>query len=81
MKACLELNLARDVKGKKRGFCRYISSKRKTGENVGSLLNRTGDLVTEDTEKTNVLSALFSLSLLAKPTFRDLRSLRHMKTS
>ena len=34
-KAHLELNLARDVKDNKKGFFKYISSKRKTGETVG----------------------------------------------
>lgn len=33
-----ELNMARDVKGKKKGFYRYFNSKRKTGRNVGLLL-------------------------------------------
>ncbi|GAB0180066.1 mitochondrial enolase superfamily member 1 [Grus japonensis] len=38
-KAHLELNLARDVKDNKKGFFKYISSKRKARENVGPLLN------------------------------------------
>jgi len=38
-KAHLELNLARDVKNNKKGFFNYISSKRKTRDNVGLLLN------------------------------------------
>ncbi|GAB0209695.1 mitochondrial enolase superfamily member 1 [Grus japonensis] len=38
-KAHLELNLAGDVKDNKKGFFKYISSKRKTRENVGPLLN------------------------------------------
>jgi len=37
-KAHLELNLTRDVKDNKKGFFKYISSKRKTRENVGLLL-------------------------------------------
>lgn len=49
------------MKGKKGGFYRYISHKRQTGKNVGQLLNRAGHLVSENTEKTSVLSALFSL--------------------
>ncbi|KAK4832553.1 hypothetical protein QYF61_024053 [Mycteria americana] len=51
VKAYLELNLGRDLKGKK-GFYRYISSKRKTRGNVVLLLNGTGDLVTKGLEKT-----------------------------
>jgi len=35
----LELSLVRDVKDKKKGFFKYISSKRKTSKNVGQLLN------------------------------------------
>jgi len=31
----LELNMARDVKGNKKGFYKHISSRRKTSENVG----------------------------------------------
>jgi len=50
-KVHLELNLARDVKDNKKGFFNYISSKRKTRENVGPLLNKVGVLVTEDAEK------------------------------
>lgn len=37
-KAHLELNLSRSVKDNKKGFFKYIS-KRKTGENMGLLLN------------------------------------------
>lgn len=59
--AHLELDLARDVKGKRGAFYRYIRSKRQTGQNVGQLLIRAGNLVTEDTEKFSLLSALFSL--------------------
>ena len=42
----MELNLAQDVKDNKKGFFKYISRKRKTGENVGLLLNGVGTLVT-----------------------------------
>ena len=47
-KAHLELKLARDVKNNKKGFFNYISSKRKTRDNVGPLLHEAGVLVTED---------------------------------
>ena len=36
-KALTELNLARDIKGNKKSFYRYVSDKRKTRENVGPL--------------------------------------------
>ena len=32
--ACLETNLAREAKVNKKSFCKYISGKRKTRENV-----------------------------------------------
>lgn len=33
--------MARDVNGNKKDSSKYVSSKRKTGENVGPLLNRS----------------------------------------
>ncbi|GAB0182598.1 mitochondrial enolase superfamily member 1 [Grus japonensis] len=65
-KAHLELNLARDVKDNKKGFFKYISSKRKTRENVGPLLNEVGALVMEDTEKAEILNAFFASVFTAK---------------
>jgi len=62
-KAHLELNLARDVKNNKKGFFNYISSKRKTRDNVGLLLNEVGALVTEDAE---LLNAFFASVFSAK---------------
>jgi len=59
-KVHLELNLARDVRNNKKSFFRYISSKRKTRENVGLLPNEVGVLVTEATEKAEVLNAFFA---------------------
>lgn len=48
-KAHLELNLAKEVIVRK-GFFKYISSKRKARENVGVLLNEVGASVIEDTQ-------------------------------
>ncbi|GAB0206735.1 mitochondrial enolase superfamily member 1 [Grus japonensis] len=59
-KALRELNLARDVKDNKKSFYRYVSDKRRTRENVGPLWNETGDLVTQDTEKAEVLNDFFA---------------------
>ena len=36
-KALIELNLARDIKGNKKSFYRYLSDKRRTRENTGPL--------------------------------------------
>jgi len=58
-KAHLELDLARDVKDNMKGFFKYISSKRKTRENVRLLLNEVGAVVAEDTEKAEPLNAAF----------------------
>ncbi|GAB0175729.1 mitochondrial enolase superfamily member 1 [Grus japonensis] len=74
-KACLELNLARDVKDKKENFSKYISSKRKTRENVGPLLNEVGALVMGDTEKMELLNAAFALIFSAKANPQESQTL------
>ncbi|KFV00164.1 hypothetical protein N340_13736, partial [Tauraco erythrolophus] len=55
-KAQIELNLARDIKGNKKSFYRYISDKRKTKENVDPLWKETGDHM----EKAEVLHDFFA---------------------
>lgn len=45
-----ELNLAKDVKDNEKGSV-STCDKRKTRENQGPLLNKSGDLVTQDREK------------------------------
>jgi len=59
-KVHLQLNWARDVKENKKVFFKYISRKWKTRENVGPLLNEVGALVTEDTEKMQLLNVFFA---------------------
>ncbi|GAB0190148.1 mitochondrial enolase superfamily member 1 [Grus japonensis] len=59
-KALIEISLARDVKDKKKSFYRYVSEKRRTRENVGPLWNETGNLVTQDMEKAEVLNDFFA---------------------
>jgi len=58
--ARLELKLARYVSNNKKGFFNYISSKWKTRDNVGPLLNEVGILVTEDAEKAELPNAFFA---------------------
>ncbi|KFV01565.1 hypothetical protein N340_02895, partial [Tauraco erythrolophus] len=65
-KALIELNLARDIKGKKKNFYRYVSDKKTTRENVGPLRKETGDLATWDMEKTEVLNDFFALAFTGK---------------
>jgi len=75
-KVHLELNLAKDVKDNKKGFFKYISSKRKTRDNVGTLLNEVGVLVMEDAEKAELLNAFFTSVFSAKASLRNPRSWR-----
>jgi len=65
-KAHLELNLVKDVKDNKQGFSKYISSKQKTRESAGPLLNEVGVLVMEDKEKAELLNAAFASVFTAK---------------
>lgn len=59
-KAHLEVSLARYVKGNKRDFQKFISSKRMTRENM------LGDFGTKDMEKAQVFDAFFYLSFCWK---------------
>ncbi|GAB0192613.1 mitochondrial enolase superfamily member 1 [Grus japonensis] len=59
-KALTEISLARDVKDNKKSFYRHVSDKRRMRENVGPLQNETGDLVTQDMEKAEVLNDFFA---------------------
>ncbi|KAK4812899.1 hypothetical protein QYF61_027293 [Mycteria americana] len=59
-KAQLELKLARDVKNNKKGFFGYVNNKQKQKENIGPMLNRRGELVTNNAEKAEVLNTFFT---------------------
>jgi len=74
-KVHLELNLARNVKDNKKGFFKYITSKRKTRDNVGLLLNEVGVLVTEDAEKAELLNVFFVSVFSAKTGPRESQAL------
>ena len=65
-KALTELNLARDVKGNKKIYYQHVSDKRKTRENVGPLQKETGDQVTQDMEKAEVLNDFFASVFTSK---------------
>ena len=77
----MELNLARIMKGNKKGFYKYISRKRKTLENVGLLLNGAEDLVTKDMEEVKVLNVFFTLIFAGNTCLQQTRSLRPVEKS
>jgi len=56
----LELSLARHAKNNQKGFCRYVSQKRKVKESICAPMNKNGDLVSTDEEKAEVLNNLFA---------------------
>ncbi|KAK4829028.1 hypothetical protein QYF61_001803 [Mycteria americana] len=70
-KAQMELNLARDNKDNKKGFYKYVGDKRKTRENVGPLLNKTGDLFMQDMEKAEVLMTTFASDFISKASLQE----------
>jgi len=65
-KAHLELNLAKDMKDNKKGFFKYVNSKRRTRDNVGLLLNEVGALVSGDVENVEILNTFFVLVFITK---------------
>ena len=72
--------MARDVKGNKKGFYRYIGSKRNTTENASLLLNVVGNFLTK--EKDEVLNVIFTLVfLLIRFVLRNTRPLKSMGES
>ena len=62
----IELYLARDIKGNRKSFSRYISDKEKTRENMGPLWKEMGHLVVWDMEKAEVLNDFFALVFISK---------------
>ena len=75
VRAHLELNLARYVKDNKKGFFKYVSRKRKAGENVGLQLNGAGALVTKNMEKAEVQKDFFASVITAKISPQEFQTL------
>lgn len=75
-KVHLELNVVREVKDNKKGFLKYDSSKTKTRENVGPLLNEMGALVMEDTEKVKLLNTFFVLVFISNTALSESQTLK-----
>ncbi|KFU97058.1 hypothetical protein N339_06908, partial [Pterocles gutturalis] len=59
-KAQLELNMARDAKNNKKGFCGYVNQKRKVKESVPALMSKAAKLATTNEEEGEVLNNCFA---------------------
>lgn len=69
------MNLARDVKGDKKGFCKYLNCKRKTRENTGMLWTGAVALVPQGMEKAELLNALFTSFFASKTDLQKSKAL------
>ena len=63
------MNLARNVKGNRKGFCKCVSDKSKTGKFDPTAVNEAGPLVTQDVEKDDVPNAAFASVFTSKTVF------------
>jgi len=79
-KALTELNLARDVKGKKKSFYRYAADKRKAREIVSPLRKGTGDLITRDMQEAEVFNNIFASVFTSKCSSARARTHTHAHT-
>ncbi|GAB0204012.1 mitochondrial enolase superfamily member 1 [Grus japonensis] len=59
-KAQLELKLASTVGDNKKGFFKYVNNKRRTRDNIGSLLDENGHLTNRDIDKAEMFNAFFT---------------------
>lgn len=55
--------MRRDMKNNKKGFSKYVKSKRKSREIIGPLWNVEHNLVMDDADKVEIFNALFYFSL------------------
>ena len=69
------------MKGNEKGFYRYISSKRKTRENVDMLLKTAGDLVTRTQKRPSCSMYSLPWSLLVRWSLRNPRPLTLVEKS
>jgi len=80
-RASLELNLASGVKDNRKGFFKYTADKTNTTGSVGSLMSEVGTLMTEDTEKADLLNAFLVSVVLLEAVLRSPIPLRpHWKS-
>ncbi|KAK4810867.1 hypothetical protein QYF61_008839 [Mycteria americana] len=59
-KAQLELKLASAASDNKKGFFKYVNSKRRSKENIGPILVKDGHLTNRDEEKAEAFDAFFA---------------------
>ncbi|GAB0179481.1 mitochondrial enolase superfamily member 1 [Grus japonensis] len=59
-KVQLELKLASTVGDNKKGFFKYVNNKRRTRDNIGSLLDENGHLTNRDIDKAETFNAFFA---------------------
>ncbi|KAK4828562.1 hypothetical protein QYF61_027531 [Mycteria americana] len=59
-KARLEFKLASTAKDNKKGFFKYVNSKRRTRANIGVLLDEVGHLKNRDVDKAEMFNAFFT---------------------
>ncbi|KAK4822413.1 hypothetical protein QYF61_015160 [Mycteria americana] len=59
-KAELELKLASVVSDNKKGFFKYVNSKRRSKENIGQILVEDGDLTNRNEEKVEAFNVVFA---------------------